>query len=108
MIKFPQKSNWLVSGSSQAGKSEFVLKLVTHAQQLFEPPPERFIWCYSIFNKKYEEYSKFIEFTDVVPKVNSFDGTTRTMIVLDDLMQNIDSNIEEMFTKGSHHKSPTV
>ena len=39
-IKFRDYSNILISGQTQSGKSEFLKKLLTHAQQMFVTPPE--------------------------------------------------------------------
>ena len=39
-IKFRDYSNILISGQTQAGKSVFLKKLLTHAQEMFVTPPE--------------------------------------------------------------------
>jgi hypothetical protein len=75
---------------------------------MFAPPPERIIWCYSMFQKSYEPFTKLAEFTDVVPKPETFTEDRRTLLVLDDLMHETDGQIEQLFTRVSHHRNLTV
>ena len=107
MIKFVHPSNFLVAASSQSGKTEFVLQLVQHSQTLFEPRPEKIIWVYSIFQEAYKRL-RGVEFTDSLPTADSFTGEQRILLVLDDLMHDVGPSIEQLFTKGSHHKNLSV
>jgi hypothetical protein len=43
-----------------------------------------------------------------VPSLDIFDGKVRTLLVLDDLMSQVDENISNMFTRGSHHRGISV
>ena len=40
--------------------------------------------------------------------LDEFDGSRRVLLVLDDLMQECNENVSQIFTKGSHHKNISV
>ena len=43
----------IVFGPTGSGKSVFTLKLVEHAQEISSPPPERILFYYGEYPKKY-------------------------------------------------------
>jgi len=43
-----------------------------------------------------------------LPTADSFTGEQRILLVLDDLMHDVGPSIEQLFTKGSHHKNLSV
>lgn len=98
----------IVSGPTGCGKTVFTLKLVEHAQKLIAPPPERTVWCYGIRQKEFNEYTSLIEFHEGLPSLDDFDGETRVLLIIDDLMSETNSNVTNIFTKGSHHKNISV
>jgi hypothetical protein len=82
------------------------------------PSPQRIIWLYKRWQPLYDEISR-----TVVPRVEFLTGITmdldgdhyfdpriRNVIVLDDLMSIAakDPRINDLFTKGSHHRNLTV
>ena len=69
------------------------------------PQPERIVWCYSIWQKAYDQIEA--EFIQGIPDFDYFDGRS-TILVLDDLMgQNLEL-VTKFFTRGSHHLKLTV
>ena len=79
----------IVSGPTGSGRSVFTLKLIEHAKQVITPPPERIMYCYSEYQNVFENYSN-VEFHDGLPDIITFDGKSRTLLVLDDLMTSTD------------------
>ena len=75
---------------------------------MFDPPPDRIIWCYGMYPKNYNVLRDTVEFTDGIPDPESFTGDKRTILVLDDMMHSLDSRIDELFTKVSHHRSVSI
>jgi hypothetical protein len=82
------------------------------------PPPQRIVWLYKRRQPLYDEISR-----TVVPRVkfirgipmdldgdHYFDLRIRNVIVLDDLMSTEakDPRINDLFTKGSHHRNLSV
>ena len=94
----------VVSGSTGSDKSVFTLKLIQHAEQVITPHPESIIYCYGEYQKIFENYSN-VEFHDGLPDLNDFDGKSRTLLVLDDLMTSTDDRVVDLFTKISHHRN---
>ena len=79
----------IVSGSTGSGKSVFTLKLIEHAQQVITPPPERIMYCYGVYQKVFDNYSN-VEVHDRLPDLITFDGKSRTLLVLEDLITSTD------------------
>src|SRR6218665_1604676 len=49
-----------------------------------------------------------IEFQEGLPNFEVFDGKERTLLVLDDLMNETDERVTKIFTKISHHRNVSV
>ena len=97
----------IVSGPTGSGKTVFTLKLIEHAQQVIIPPPERIMYCYGEYQKVFDNYSN-VEFHDGLPDLITFDGKSRNLLVLDDLMTGTDDRVVDLFTKISHHRNISV
>ncbi len=99
------------------GKTYYIKQLLENQKTMITPPPERIIWCYGQWQELYEEMKESIpniEFYKGLPpnlSENSFlDINTRNILVIDDLMAEAskDSRVQELFTKGSHHRNFSV
>jgi len=108
MLPFVHPSNLLIAAASQSGKTHFTIELVRHSQTLFQPPPEKILWCYSMFQESYRQLSDIVHFTDSLPTPESFTGKERTLLILDDMMHEVGPQLEQLFTKTSHHKNLSV
>ena len=96
-----------LAGPSGCGKTQFTLKLLERKFEMINPTPSRIVWCYGIFQRQFSEV-KGVEFREGVPKMDEFDGVSRTLLVLDDLMHEVNDEVSRLFTKGSHHKNLSV
>ena len=102
----------LVSGMTQSGKSEWIRRLLQSDK--IKPVPNRIVYCYgeSIEFDKYNREK--IEFHRGLPRkelLDSFDSSVSNLLVLDDLMQEIDTAgdmISSLFTRKSHHRNLSV
>ena len=74
---------------------------------MVSPSIERIVWCYGVYQDIFDE-QKNIEFHEGIPSETMFDGKTKTLLILDDLMSQVDDRVENIFTKLSHHKSVSV
>ena len=81
----------IVAGPSGSGKTVYTRKLVENPS-LIEPPPQRIVWCYGAYQKFFNDL-KNVEFHDVLPDINSFDGVQRTLLIIDDLMHETDDRV---------------
>ena len=98
----------IVSGPTQCGKTTFILKLISDAQVVIEPPPERIVYCYGEYQHAFDTVRNRVHFHEGLPDVKQFDGRLRTLLILDDLMAEADDSIANVFTKISHHRNVSV
>lgn len=114
-FQFKHPATIIISGPTQAGKTEFVIKLLKNIKTLFDPPPARIVWAYGQENNqqniKISAACKNIKFHEGIPaNLDEFDEKENNLLVLDDLMDEIGKSPEcsNLFTKGSHHKNITA
>jgi len=108
----------IVSGPTQSGKTEWVLRLIENHKSMIEPSIQHIIFCYAEYQPKFEYLAKTIsvvKFTlhQGTPSREMIDGLSsaeRKLLILDDLMEDAqqDDFIVELFTRGSHHRNPSI
>jgi hypothetical protein len=96
-----------VAGRTWSGKTHFVFRLIRHADQLIVTPPEKVVYCYGEFQPSFAEFSQ-VEFHEGLPDVSRFDGKCRILLIIDDLMNEANQNVCNLFTKLSHHRNVSV
>ena len=106
-IPFTHPFTAIVSGPTGCGKTQWTLKLIKHAATIITPPPEKILWCFGVYQREFEKITG-VEFHEGIPNLETFDGRQRTLLILDDLMQETDSRITQIFTRLSHHKNVSV
>ncbi|GFV02182.1 uncharacterized protein TNCV_3516371 [Trichonephila clavipes] len=98
-LKFP--SSMIINGPSQSGKTHLARRIIS--EQVYELPIKKVLWCYKIFQPWFYT-EKSIKFVSGLPRADEkFD-----LLILDDLMNNLTSEISQMFTVESHHKNFSV
>ena len=95
----------LILGPSNSGKTFFVSKFIKNLDCLMSPLPERIVWCYSIWQKAYDQIEA--DFIQGIPDFNYFDGRP-TLVILDNLMGQKLETVTKFFTRGSHHLNLTI
>ena len=101
-----------LSGVSGSGKTHLTYKIIEDKDFLFNEKITKVLYAYSVwqpFYMKMEQDLKinFLEGLPTIEYLNNFtDGQTNTILVLDDMMESVvkSSEIENIFTKLSHHK----
>ena len=96
-----------VAGPTNSGKTWFVFRLIKHAENMITPPPEKIVYCYGEFQPIFAEYPS-VEFHEGLPSADRFDGRHRVLLIIDDLMNEADQSVCDLFTKLSHHRSVSV
>lgn len=96
-----------VAGPTWSGKTEFIFRLIRLANETIDPPPEKIMYCYGEFQPSFADFPE-VEFHEGLPDVGSFDGRSRTLLIIDDLMNEADQNVCNLFTKLSHHRNVSV
>ena len=75
----------IIAGPSSSGKSMFCMRLIRNARECIAPPPERIVYCYSVYQTIFDQFPN-VEFVEGLPDLNMFDGVKRTLLIIDDLM----------------------
>lgn len=96
-----------IAGPTQSGKTQFVVRLIKHANELITLPPENIVYCYGEFQPLFAKLPG-VEFHEGLPEVERFDGRRRVLLIIDDLMNEADETVCKLFTKLSHHRNVSV
>jgi len=106
-LKFKHPFTCIVAGPSGCGKTQFTIKLIKQVKTLIEPIPEKIVWCYGVYQQTFEKLPE-VQFHEGLPEISAFDGTQKTLLILDDLMHETDDRVTKIFTKISHHMDVSV
>jgi len=99
----------IVAGPTGSGKTLFTKRLIENASSMITPPPQKIIWCYSIYQRLFSDI-KDVEFREGLPNNAEFDGSERVLLIIDDLMRELSSSTTavDIFTRLSHHMNLSV
>ena len=75
---------------------------------MLSPPVQRIIYSYAYYQPLYDEIKHLVSFSEGPPNMEQFDGTVPTLLLIDDQMDKVNSQIVSLFTKGSHHLNISV
>jgi len=107
MLPFAHPFTCLVAGPTSCGKTRFVFRLVDNADVIIHPPPSRIVYCYGEYQQLFCQYPR-VQFRRGLPDSDEFDGSEPVLLVIDDLMDQTDDSVANLFTKGSHHRNVSV
>ena len=97
----------IVAGPSGCGKTELVLNFIRNRDTVCTDPPVQVIYCYGVWQEKFEEFSDIVTFREGLVDVTTDierDGCAR-WVIIDDLMEEVSGkeSLNNLFTKYSHH-----
>lgn len=109
-------------GASRCGKSRLLAQLLLNIDKVFDPPPDRIVFVYSIFQDVYEELERklgsrihFITTTPDAAELETFYKETgqTTLLALDDRMSEVNDttsgkNLLRLASISSHHAGITL
>jgi len=67
------------------------------------PTPTKIVYCYGEYKQLFRGYPEVV-FHRGLPNMEDFDGKVPLLFIVDDLMQETDQSVANLFTKGSHHR----
>ena len=70
-------------------------------------PPSRIVYCYGVYQQLFCQYRR-VQFRRGLPDLDEFDGSQPVLLVIDDLTDQTDESVANLFTKGSHHRNVSV
>ena len=97
----------IVAGPSQAGKSVWVSNLLANRDRMISPPPEIVYVCYKEYQPLYDTF-KNVNFHEGMINIDELDRSVRKLIIYDDMMEQVNSEMSELFTKFVHHRNLSV
>lgn len=101
----------IVAGPSQAGKSQWVAKLIKHSDTMLKPSPKEIIICYSEWQPLYDTLER-VRFHKGLIDVETLNPDQPKLLILDDLMDLLakkeGESISQIFTKHCHHRNLSV
>ena len=74
---------------------------------MISPPPAKTVYFYGEYQQLFKQYPH-TEFHQGLPNIEDIDGKEPTLVIIDDLMQETNDTVANMFTKGSHHRNISV
>ena len=74
---------------------------------MIDPPPRRIVYCYGEYQQLFDKYGD-VDFRQGLPDLKDFDGREPLLLIVDDLMNETDETVANLFTKGSHHRNVSV
>ena len=99
----------VVAGPTGSGKTQFVKRLIQHADALLYPTPQKIYWCYGAWQEGYRSLAgQGVHFIEGMPEEKMLDPQFRNLVVIDDLMAEADARVTKIFTKGSHHRNTSI
>ena len=107
MIAFKPPFRICCSGPSQCGKTQWTLKLLKHANRMFDKPFDRIVWCYGEA-QALRGLPNNVEVIRGVPDVAELRKGQAKLVIIDDLMQEMDDSMTALFTRGSHHLDVSI
>ena len=105
--RWPTPFTCMICGPTQSGKTYFTFKFIKNIKNLTNPPPQKILFFYTQWQEAYRGV-KDVEFIEGLPPENLDTGGVRSLVILDDLMNQTNSNITNLFIKGSHHNNISI
>ena len=106
-VRFAHPFTCVVFGPTGSGKTELVAKLIKNISEMMVPAPKKIVWCYGEWQKRFEKI-RDVEFIEGLPPKDTFDGREKGLVIIDDLMNETNRSVTDLFTKGSHHRNISV
>jgi len=100
----------MIVGPSSSGKTYLTLQIVKHAATVIQPPPDKILYCYSIYQDVFSEIKHLAEFHQGAPDLEIFTGEHSYLVIVDDQMGTAvtEKALMDLFTRISHHKRVNV
>lgn len=116
-IKFKDNTTICCTGATNSGKTVLIRRILYHQNEMFETPPDKVIYCYTVHQAIFDEMTLQIPniifhqgFPEVQYLLDNCELSTHTLVILDDMDSEILQSEEHknVFTRFCHHKGITA
>lgn len=97
----------ILAGPTSCGKSTFIKTFLTKLDKMVNQPIYEVIYCLPL-SQPIDDFFNLFTVVRGIPDIDVFTDLKPRVLILDDLMQEADKSIVELFTKGSHHFNLSV
>ena len=97
----------IISGPTGCGKTAWVLNFIRHIKDLVNPTPTKIIYSYSEWQPAFQNLPSHVNLVQGLPSVPAYSHEP-LLIILDDQMNETDQTVNDLFTKGSHHRNISI
>lgn len=109
-VRFQIPFTCLISGMTGSGKSSITFKLIKYRRKLIAGEIVKVLYCLpskqTIEVPNFIRRDRMVSFHEGLPDIQTL--PSNTLLILDDMMSETDSNIMQMFTRESHHRGISV
>lgn len=108
-LKWKHPFTALLSGPTGSGKSTFLKKLLTHLDYMIDTKLTEVIYCAPALSQiDLTETGQNMKYHEGIPDLDMFPDQQPRLIILEDYMREINDQVTDWFTKGSHHCNHSV
>jgi hypothetical protein len=109
-LRFKLPFTCIVSGPTKAGKTTFVKTLIRNKHVLMVPEPTTVWWFYAEGQASYDDLKNDVIFIKGLPSMSLLEERfpEPQLVILDDLMMEMKTDLIKLFTKGCHHLNVSV
>lgn len=97
----------ILAGPTSCGKSTFIKKFLDHINEMVDIQFSEIIYCLPEDQPVDRYFSRFHVIRGI-PDTTMFMDLRPRLVILDDLMRETNSDIVDLFTKGSHHFNVSI
>jgi hypothetical protein len=105
----------IIAGPTSCGKSVFVSKFLKHIDTMVNVDFKEIVWCFGELQPLHEAIRNAltipITFLEGLPKLNDIAPESNApprLLIIDDLMTESNTEIVNLFSKGSHHRNLSI
>jgi hypothetical protein len=105
----------IIAGPTSCGKSVFVSKFLKHIDTMVNVDVKEIVWCFGECQPLHEVIRNSITipiiFLEGLPKLNDIAPEINApprLLIIDDLMTESNTEIVNLFSKGSHHRNLSI
>lgn len=95
-VKFRHSSTYLLSGPTGSGKTSFIKKFLHERENLIDTFIAEVIYCLPE-GQIVDESIPYDKIYRGIPEISMFSDLKPRILILDDLLSNVDSNLVELF-----------